>query len=58
MNLAHQIYDFVDKNICNLDRELKSFDVELQRERARLGLPVSCCLSSLVKIQVPCGQSG
>lgn len=40
VNLAHQIYDFVDKNICRLDRDLQNFDGELQKERARLGLPV------------------
>ena len=41
VNLAHQIYDFVDKHICSLDKELRNFDGELGQERVRLGLPVN-----------------
>ena len=40
VNLAHQIYDFVDKHICSLDKDLRTFDGELDQERERLGLPV------------------
>ena len=44
VNLAHQIYDFVDRNICRLDKELRGFDAELNQERGRLGLLVSVSL--------------
>lgn len=40
INLAHQIYDFVDRNICQLDKDLKSFDAELNVEGSRLGIVV------------------
>lgn len=41
VDLAHQIYDHVDKHICALDKDLRNFDADLQKERTRLGLPVS-----------------
>ena len=40
VDLAHQIYDHVDKHICSLDKDLRNFDADLQNERSRLGLPV------------------
>jgi hypothetical protein len=46
VNLAHQIYDFVDKHICSLDKDLRIFDWELEQERSRLGLPVRLSLHS------------
>lgn len=39
VQLAHQIYDYVDRHIQKLDKELKAFDAEVENERARLGLP-------------------
>lgn len=39
VQLAHQIYDYVDRHIQKLDKELKAFDAEVDKERARLGLP-------------------
>ncbi len=41
VNIAQQIYDLVDQRILRLDRNLKSFDTELIRERQHLQLPVS-----------------
>ena len=40
VNLAHQIYDYVDQHIRRLDKDLKQFDGELTREQSRLGLVV------------------
>ncbi|GAB4824018.1 hypothetical protein N2152v2_011064 [Parachlorella kessleri] len=39
VQLAHQIYDYVDRHIQKLDKELKAFDAEIDKERVRLGLP-------------------
>lgn len=36
---AQQIYDFIDQHIRKLDKDLKSFDAEVAKERARLGVP-------------------
>lgn len=38
VDLAQQIYDFVDRNICRLDKDLRTFDAELNHERTRLGV--------------------
>lgn len=44
VNVAQQIYDLVDQRILRLDRNLKSFDTELIRQRHELELAVSSCL--------------
>lgn len=36
--VAQQIYDYVDQRIRRLDKDLKAFDAELIKERARQGL--------------------
>ena len=38
--LAAQVYDYVDQRIRRLDKDMKAFDAEMARERAKLGLPV------------------
>ncbi len=38
VDLATQIYDYVDKHIRTLDKDLKAFDIEIARDRAKLGL--------------------
>jgi len=38
MKRAQQIYDFIDQHIRKLDKDLKSFDAEVAKERQRLGL--------------------
>lgn len=37
--VAQQIYDYVDQRIRRLDKDLRAFDVELTKDRARQGLP-------------------
>jgi Inhibitor of growth proteins N-terminal histone-binding len=39
MNRAQQIYDYIDQHIRKLDKDLKSFEAEVAKERQRLGLP-------------------
>ena len=39
MARAQQIYDFIDQHIRKLDKDLKSFEAEVAKERQRLGLP-------------------
>lgn len=51
--LATQVYDYVDQRIRRLDKDMKAFDGEIARERAKLGLPVSvtpsaCLLASFL----------
>jgi hypothetical protein len=38
MNRAQQIYDYIDQHIRKLDKDLKSFDAEVAKERQKLGL--------------------
>lgn len=40
MNRAQQIYDYIDQHIRKLDKDLKSFEAEVAKERQRLGLPL------------------
>lgn len=40
MNRAQQIYDYIDMHIRKLDKDLKSFDAEIVKDRQKLGLPV------------------
>lgn len=37
--LSKQLYDFVDQNICSVDKEMKAFDKELAKSRQQLSLP-------------------
>lgn len=37
--LSQQLYDFVDQNICSMDKETKAFDKELSKARGHLSLP-------------------
>lgn len=39
INRAQQIYDYIDQHIRKLDKDLRSFDAEVAKERQRLGLP-------------------
>lgn len=39
MTRAQQIYDYIDQHIRKLDKDLKSFEAEVAKERQRLGLP-------------------
>ena len=39
MNRAQQIYDYIDQHIRKLDKEMKSFEADVTKERQRLGLP-------------------
>lgn len=39
MELAQQIYNYVDERIRATDASLRAFDGELARERRKLGLP-------------------
>ena len=41
IGLAQQIYDYVDQRIRRLDKDLKAFESDITKERARLGIPVS-----------------
>ncbi len=41
IGLAQQIYDYVDQRIRRLDKDLKAFETDIAKERARLGIPVS-----------------
>lgn len=40
IGLAQQIYDYVDQRIRRLDKDLKVFEGDIAKERARLGIPV------------------
>ena len=40
MNVAQQVYDYVDQRIRRLDKDIKTFDSEIGKQRALLGLPV------------------
>jgi hypothetical protein len=40
IGLAQQIYDYVDQRIRRLDKDLKVFEADIKKERARLGIPV------------------
>ena len=39
MSRAQQIYDTVDQHIRKLDKEMKSFETEVAKDRQRLGVP-------------------
>ncbi|PRW59158.1 PHD finger ING1-like [Chlorella sorokiniana] len=39
LNIATQIYDYIDRHITKLDKDCKAFDAEIAKERQRLGLP-------------------
>ncbi|CAL8465041.1 g4576 [Coccomyxa elongata] len=39
IGLAQQIYDYVDQRIRRLDKDLKAFETDIAKERARLGIP-------------------
>ncbi len=41
IGLSQQIYDYVDQRIRRLDKDLKAFESDISKERARLGIPVS-----------------
>lgn len=40
VNVAQQVYDYVDQRIRRLDKDIKTFDSEIAKQRALLGLPV------------------
>ena len=44
IGLAQQIYDYVDARIRRLDKDLATFEADIARERARLGIPVRVAL--------------
>ncbi|EIE20485.1 hypothetical protein COCSUDRAFT_30639 [Coccomyxa subellipsoidea C-169] len=39
IGLSQQIYDYVDQRIRRLDKDLKAFESDISKERARLGIP-------------------
>lgn len=39
LNIATQIYDYIDRHITKLDKDCKAFDADIAKERQRLGLP-------------------
>ena len=47
--VAQQIYDYVDQRIRRLDKDLRAFDAELVKDRARQGLQVSAFLHTLFR---------
>ena len=47
--VAQQIYDYVDQRIRRLDKDLRAFDAELVKDRARQGLQVSAFLHTRIK---------
>ena len=48
--VAQQIYDYVDQRIRRLDKDLKAFDAELIKERARQGLVGPLCITSSLRM--------
>lgn len=55
VKVAHQVYDFVDARIQELDAQLGSFDAELALERSRLG--VEKVAPSLWRVRSPSNPS-
>jgi hypothetical protein len=57
IGLAQQIYDYVDARIRRLDADLATFQADISRERARLGIPVrllfACAMSPSLCMQHP-----
>lgn len=39
LNIATQIYDYIDRHITKLDKDCHAFDAEIAKERQRLGMP-------------------
>lgn len=49
MAMAQQIYDFIDQHIRTLDKDLKSFDADVAKERQKLGLPPAGALGAIAE---------
>lgn len=53
MNRAQQVYDYIDQHIRKLDKDLRSFDAEVAKERQRLGLPPAAETSIVPSVTGP-----
>ncbi|PNH08538.1 Inhibitor of growth protein 4 [Tetrabaena socialis] len=55
VNIANQIYDFMDKHINQVDSDLKQLDKEIEQDRKELGLESDETASEKLGIDVPKG---
>lgn len=49
MNRAQQTYDYIDQHIRKLDKDLRSFDADVAKERQKLGLPPAGALGAVAE---------
>ncbi|GLI67405.1 hypothetical protein VaNZ11_011594 [Volvox africanus] len=55
VNIANQIYDFMDKHINQLDSDLRQLDVEIETDRRELGLEDDETACEKLGLEVPKG---
>lgn len=55
VNIANQIYDFMDKHINTLDADLQALDAEIEADRRELGLEDDETASEQLGIEAPKG---